>query len=307
MPQSCINILLTTNESFAQHCAVCIKSIQLNNPATNINIVIASLDLTSQSQELLMSMANSNSIQIKIVHFDNKKLAALPQIGKYSKDIYLRLWVDELFEEFSPEKVLYLDADTIVVGSLQDLWAIELGDNLIAAVDIPDSTSHVRCHLPLEKGYFNSGVLLFNVPAWRNEKCLEKIIDFLHENKEIALNPDQDALNGLFHDRRITLDYIYNAISPFFRQSGFPSIAKEHLDRIRLEVKIVHFNGKARPWIYGCNHPYRNKYLSYLSQTPWKNNKVTGRSLIKVIKRAISQLLSMDTFVKLPKNKINGH
>jgi len=302
-----LDILLTTNENFAQHCAVCIKSLQLNHPNIKINVKIASLELTVTAKQNLYSMSDDNAnINIDIVDFDKTKLDALPQIGNYTKDIYLRLWVDEFFQESNIDRVLYLDADTIVVDSLITLWELPLNDNILAAVDIPESTSHNRCHLPKEFNYFNSGVILFNIKLWKQENCLQQIITFLHENKEIALNPDQDALNGLFHDRRITLDYTYNAISPFFRKKGFKSISIEDLSTIQKNVKIVHFNGRARPWIYGCNHPYKNQYLRYLRLTPWKKQKLLNKSFKSFIKRHISLLFKLDTFVKIPRNLIKG-
>ncbi|MGO4893897.1 glycosyltransferase family 8 protein [Flavobacterium sp. W21_SRS_FM6] len=296
-------ILLTTNEAFAQHCAVCISSLIANNSDTFFSIVIASLELSNDTKEKLSSMTEPNRCSINLVEFDKNKLDALPQIGYYSKDIYLRLWVDEFFADSTPDKVLYLDADTITVDSLDELWQLDMQDNLLAAVDIPDSTSHNRCHLPLDIGYFNSGVLLFNVPLWKKERCLEQIITFLNDNKAIALNPDQDALNGLFYNRRITLDYTYNAISPFFRKAGFPSLTREALSTIRKNVKIVHFNGKARPWLFSCNHPYQQKYLQYLATTPWKASPLEEKSFVMAIKKKLRIFLNKETFVQIKKLK----
>ncbi len=300
-----IQVLLTTNEAFAQHAAVCIKSLQVNNPNLTINIVIASLELTPETQKKLLTLSIPKKCHIKLVEFDRNKLEPLPLIGKYSKDIYLRLWVDEYFKDIACDKVLYLDADTIVVNPLDDIINLDMGNNLIAAVDIPDSTSHNRCHLPKDKGYFNSGVLLFNVNLWRDEACLDQIISFLNENKEIALNPDQDALNGLFFDRRITLNHTFNAISPFFRKKGFPSIGNRELAEIRQNVTIVHFNGRSRPWLYGCNHPYERKYNQYLLQTPWKDKTNEGFTVLKFIKKQLRVLLGTETFVTL--KKLNGN
>jgi lipopolysaccharide biosynthesis glycosyltransferase len=295
-----MSILLTTNEAYAQHAAVCIKSVIINNPNTQLYFIVASLKLQQATKMKLSQLTEcSPLIDIDIVDFDHNKLEILPQIGNYTKDIYLRLWVDELFEKTSPDKVLYLDADTIVVDSLNELWNMPLGDNLIAAVDIPNSTSHERCHLPKEKGYFNSGVLLFNVKLWRKENCLAQISAFLEENKAIALNPDQDALNGLYHDRRITLPSIYNAITPFFKQKNQLNLEKTKLADIQKNVVIIHFNGAARPWFLSCAHPYQQRYFDYLKQTPWHDFECTDKGFFTLFKKYLRRLIGIENFVKI--------
>lgn len=293
-------ILLTTNEAFAQHCGVCIQSVIENNINTVIHVVVASLNLSEQSKSKLRKMAELNqNLSITIVDFDEKKLDQVPQIGVYSKDIYLRLWVDEFFSELQPDKVLYLDADTIVVDDLNELWSLDLADNVIAAVNIPNAATHQRLGLPSDIKYFNSGVLLFNMPLWIENNCRQQLFDWLEENKETAKNPDQDALNACFYQQRITLDYTYNAISPFFRVKNELGLTAQELEKIRAHVKIVHFNGNARPWIYGCNHPYQKSYFKYLAKTPWANFVPPDKSLWVAFKKYMRKYIGLENFVAI--------
>lgn len=300
-----MKILIATNEAYAQHAAVCLLSLRKNNQDAELNVKLASLDLSSHSMNKLYSLAKAQSIILEIVDFKAAVLDDWPQIGVYSKEIYIRLWVDEFFANEDVEKVLYLDADTIVVDELSELWEIDLKDKMLAAVDIPGSTSHYRCHLPKEYSYFNSGVLLINIKKWRDESARDSVLTFLTENKEIALNPDQDALNGLFYKQRVSLDYTYNAISPFFRKATLLNyLTRGQLKDIIDNVKIVHFNGRSRPWHYDCNHPYQKKYLEYLSQTPWAKCAPEATSSWQAIKKKLRVLLGLESFVQL--SRLNG-
>ncbi|WP_165312835.1 glycosyltransferase family 8 protein [Vibrio ziniensis] len=293
------NILFTTDEKFAQHCGVCTVSLLKNNPRERFSIVVVGMGLSESSQKNLKACVNCfDNAVLEIVDFQKEKLIDFPQIGHYQKNIYLRLWVDEFFGD-DVEKVLYLDVDTIVVDSISELFEIDLKDNVLASVNIPFATSHNRCHLPLEYEYFNSGVLIFNLKQWRLEDGRQKILDFLLKNSDIALNPDQDALNGVFYKKRLTLDYTYNAITPFFKKELFKKLGVRELSRIRENVKIVHFNGNARPWIYTCNHPYQRVYFKYLKYTPWSSYIPEDKSVFNYIKKQLRFMLGIESFVKL--------
>lgn len=300
-----INLLLTTDERYAQHCAVCIRSIIDNNNEVGLNIVVAGLALSQETINKLMSFNADDSCKITVVQFDERKLKEFPEIGVYPKDIYIRLWVEELFP--TEDKVLYLDVDTIVVAPLLPLWETDLGENILAAVDIPDSTSHNRCHLPAEYSYFNSGVILFNVTKWQRLLCRKTICDFLWANAKIALNPDQDALNGCFYKNRLVLDYHWNLISPFFKNTGFPSITKEKILDLQLNPKIIHFNGAGgKPWHFTSLHPYQSKYFYYLSRTPYFDFLPADKSLINILKKHVRRVFSLDTFISIPPHKLKG-
>lgn len=297
-----MNVLFAINESFSQHCAVCIQSIKSNNPSVKINIVVVAMDLTNNSIVSIESMESEN-VRITTKNFDAEELDDFPQLSFYSKDIYLRLWVARYFPE--EDKVLYLDADTIVVGSLLPLWGVDIGDNVLAAVNIPHFDQHEKRGLPLGSDYFNSGVILFNMDLWRKEDRILQIRNYLIENSERMYCPDQDALNAIFISQKKSLDFKFNAITPFFKKGALQGyISESEVERVRDEVTVVHFNGLARPWLYSTNHPYQKKYIQYLLQTAWANNVPRPSSIVEFLKKKIRQLSGRDSFVSL--RQLNG-
>lgn len=299
-----INILYCSDERGIQHCAVSLISLVENNIDSNLNVVIVGNKLTSDSKERLTEINSKyDNLTLNIIEFNWNKLSEYPQIGQYSKDIYLRLWVEEFFDE-SVDKVLYFDIDTLVVDDITPLWNTLMDNAVIAAVDIPFSDSHKRCHLPAEYNYFNSGVLLFNVQIWKEERCRQQLLEFLKLNKDIALNPDQDALNGCFYDRRITLDYRYNLISPFFRKQTLNEIKQLKNSEVERAV-VIHFNGISKPWFYACNHPYQKRYDDYLRRSPWCEYIPPDKHFIVGVKKYLGILSGRESFVKL--KNLKGH
>ena len=101
----------------------------------------------------------------------------------------LRLFAD-MIEEI-PDKILYLDTDTVINNNLEELYNINVDDYELGAVtDIYNWASPSRW---FKKFYFNAGVLLLNMKKIRETKMLEKT-RYLCLTKRMAYM-DQDALN----------------------------------------------------------------------------------------------------------------
>jgi lipopolysaccharide biosynthesis glycosyltransferase len=108
---------------------------------------------------------------------------------------YYRLLAPRLLPT-SISKILYLDSDIIIRGSLCDLWNTDVADCALAAV--ANFWDDHRTDLGLAEGtkYFNSGVLLINLQFWRQNNVPERAISFAKENPEKVRFHDQDALNA---------------------------------------------------------------------------------------------------------------
>src|SRR5262245_22172843 len=107
---------------------------------------------------------------------------------------YARLLIPDLFPT-SVEKVLYLDADCVVVGDLLALWHFDMGSAAIAAVHDPVGATMEReggINLD-EKTFVNSGVMLMNLMVWRREGLAATAIAFAKKHSPRSL--DQPGIN----------------------------------------------------------------------------------------------------------------
>lgn len=288
-----VNILMCTNALFQQHVAVCLASLLANTPDLFFEIVI----VTRVSEELdedklrrsLVRFPN-NSLSFRKFELPDDLLLPLHPESHYTVDTYTRLWLGEFFPA-TADRVLYLDADIVVVGSIAPLWSIDLAGALMGAVDIPGSDRGVtRLAMRAEDGYFNAGVLVIDLKQWRATRAQETVVDYIRANPD-RVRYDQDALNACFYSRTKRLDYKWNVIRPFFREPLALPLKRAEIEAVRREAQIIHFNGGSKPWSYFCDHPRRAEYEKYLRMTAWQDYVPPDRTPLNRLRKGMSAIL----------------
>ena len=215
----------------------------------------------------------------------------LPVVAEhYTIDTYSRLWVAEFFPA-DTEKVLYLDSDMVVVGPIDELWDTDLGGHVLAAVTIPGSNRCPSLGIPEQYGYFQSGVLLFDLARWREERVFERLFTWLTNNPRKIVDADQDVLNACLYDRRLGLPYIWNVIAPFYFDYHPLGMSEEARREVTRLARIIHFNGPMKPWSYMSRHPRRADYWKYLKLTDWRDFEPTDKSFINWGKKHFGPLV----------------
>jgi lipopolysaccharide biosynthesis glycosyltransferase len=288
-----VNILMCTNALFQQHAAVCLASLLANNSDLFFDIVIVGRTTEQLDEKKLRgSLAGfpNHTMTCRTFSPPSDLLLPLHPAGHYTIDTYTRIWLTEFFPP-TVDRVLYLDADIVVVGSIAPLWRTDLGGELMGAVDIPGSDQGVRLlGMRLEEGYFNAGVLLIDLAVWRASRAEQIVIHYIRTHPE-RLEYDQDALNACF--RRVTkrLDYKWNVIRPFFREPLALPLERAEIEAVRRDALIIHFNGGSKPWSYFCDHPRRAEYDKYLRMTEWRDYVPPDRTLLNRLRKMVSSLL----------------
>jgi lipopolysaccharide biosynthesis glycosyltransferase len=136
-----VNTLLCTNALFLQHAAVCLASLLANNPELFFDVVIVAQATETLDEEKLrrsLTQFPNHSVTFRKFAIPNDLLLPLNPLAHYTIDTYTRLWLNEFFPA-NVDRVLYLDADIVVVDSIAPLWTADLDGALMAAVDIPGS------------------------------------------------------------------------------------------------------------------------------------------------------------------------
>jgi lipopolysaccharide biosynthesis glycosyltransferase len=287
-----VSILMCTNALFLQHTAVCLASLLANNPDAFFDIVIVRRATEELNEEKLRrSLAGFSNHSLTFQKFTPPADLLLPlePHAHYTIDTYTRLWLGEFFPE-QVTRVLYLDADIVVVGGISQLWQTDLDGALMGAVDIPGSDQGVRrLGMRLEEGYFNAGVLLIDLAQWRATRGEITVLDYIRAYPE-RVSYDQDALNACFRSRTKRLDYKWNVIRPFYREPLVLPLGRTEIETIRHDARIIHFNGGSKPWSYFCDHPRRAEYERYLRMTEWRNYVPADRTLMNMVRKGISAM-----------------
>lgn len=204
-----------------------------------------------------------------------QQLEQLPVTDRISVAMWNRIFLPDLLPNV--ERVLYVDADTIIMQPLDELWQLDLDGFALAAVDnVLEKRFQSRpCELGFatDQSYFNSGVLLINLDWWRERGVTHDILTFATDRTRVLLWPDQDALNVLLGKHRLPLSPSWNAQnSLFFLPLATEYFSESDIRRACKRPAILHFEGPgfAKPWHFLCVHPYKVQYRKYRRKTPWR-------------------------------------
>ncbi|KZT20642.1 glycosyltransferase family 8 protein [Neolentinus lepideus HHB14362 ss-1] len=180
------------------------------------------------------------------------------------------------------ERVLYLDADTLIRKPVLDLWRTDMkGSSCAAALDVGYPMGHNRVG---RNPYFNAGVMLLDLTKIRLKTdelfALAKDEGFSYSFK------DQDVLNEHFSGDWMKISLTWNA-QGLGTYADIPSPDREVIDYNELkDPAIVHFTGPvhpgaaivlnpwvqpftAKPWGYAGSpeHPFQTEWWETLERT----------------------------------------
>lgn len=90
------------------------------------------------------------------------------------------------------QKVIYLDCDLVVNGSIQDFWDTDVSDYAVGCVEdmwSGKSDNYTRLHYDASFSYFNAGVLLVNLNYWREIGFQQKAVKYIsrHVNELVLM------------------------------------------------------------------------------------------------------------------------
>lgn len=218
----------------------------------------------------------------------------LPVSEKYPVSIYYRLLLPRIVSD-SVKKIIYLDTDLIIQRDLGQLWDIDLVDNYVLAVpnlcqryiSQTNHLDHKKFGIPEDCKYFNTGVLVINLEKWRSDKVAERAIEFIEQNPDHVLFPDQDALNIVLAGQWAELDPRWNQMHAIHEYTSWKESPydEETYYQVLHHPYIVHFTTPPKPWQSHCKHPRQDLFFSYLDQTAWRGwrNTIWRRAWRKAV------------------------
>jgi len=222
---------------------------------------------------------------------------ALPFISPYgrrSTATYRRSYLDTLYPEL--DRIVFIDADTMIRRDLAPLWQADLGGRPVGAVRDPWWMTDPAREALFPGGYFNGGLLLLDLAAWRTQGLAARLADYVRAWKSgnrIGLAGDAAALANIWgfqNEMNAALAGLWTPLpaewnaSLFHHSSKLPQTAS--IARARNDPGIVHFMGHEKPWddIFAAlsdSHaeyqPWRQAADAALPQFAWPGAYVAGR------------------------------
>ena len=304
-----LSILYQFNDSYAPYAGVSIYSLLENNPkAEAVDIYFLGEKLSPFCISRLESLVRQYGRRITFLN-SGRILNKIRELGipKYRGSFAANM---KLF--FSSEmnavtgRLLYIDSDTLVTGSLEELFRLPMGEYPLAmALDSLGQKHKAYIGLRKEDPYFNSGVILFDLKKWRELDCEKRLAEHARCFRAHYMSPDQDLLNVALKgyigrlDARFNFQPVYYRYSVriyrcYWMQEGYYS-GEELLDAKRQPVILHFFRFLGEfPWDAGSLHPYAEVFADYLARSPWKDLRRQAsvqRSVVFRIERFLYRIL----------------
>jgi lipopolysaccharide biosynthesis glycosyltransferase len=274
-------VVLAADEAFAMQLSVALHSLALTGE--RYQVFVLSDRMAAETQARVVAHLPR---EVTVTWVEVSRDAVTPGQHLRHGNLDSALPTASLFRLLAPEllpascqRFVYLDADVLVEDSLQELWELDLGDHLLAAVGDPwISWLGAPSALPWEEmdlnpgaEYFNAGVLLVDVARWRAERTTARAVSILRSHK--LRHADQCALNAVAAQRWRRLPPRWNLqtghMHPNHNAWGLDGRAA--LAEAVANPAVVHFTNDeiGRPWQASCRHPRAARWFEVLERTPY--------------------------------------
>lgn len=224
-----IPIFFAVDDAYIPLLEVTVQSlVETKNEKDIYRIRILYTNVNEKNKKEIMKYSKDN-VKIEFVNVQ-KELERLQ--GKllvrdyYSNATYYRILIPNIYKQY--DKVIYLDADIVILEDIAELYKINMEDSLLAGVPEPWFEQYNEFQEYAEKiigvtnykKYINVGVLLMNLKELRAMDFENVFLNLLDVVKYTFLQ-DEDYINRICRGKIKYIDpswnvcgYLYNAPNP---------------------------------------------------------------------------------------------
>lgn len=245
-----INILVTLDENYLPQLNVMLFSLIESNPESFFDVYLLHSHVREEAVSATRRILGGNG-RLIMTKAENIGLENAPTTSRYPAEMYYRIFAAKYFPE-TVDRVLYLDPDIIVNGSLKTLYALPMEEYFFAAAShngmFMRKFNGVRLDMEVNSPYINSGVMLMNLELLRCEQNFEDVFSFIEKKKNTLILPDQDIISSLYGSRIYALDsFRYNMTERMYLLHS-PFEKTLTAEWVRTHSKIIHYCGRNKPW-----------------------------------------------------------
>ena len=230
-----VNIGFNINAAFFMQMGVAATSILENNKDKKFNIHIFVDSYNEDDLEKVKKTAEKYQQNFYVYVIDMKPFEGFHlKMNRFSRVTYLRLIMPKILKEIT-DKLLYMDADMICLGDIDQFVNLNLDGKPIAAVsDSPDAVEYRTKFLHMKNGkYFNDGIMWIDINEWEKEHITEKAFYYQGADPKKFLGQSQDIINMVVDGNALFIGHKFN------QYAG---------DNMPEDTLICHFLGRYKPW-----------------------------------------------------------
>ncbi len=285
-----INISYACNEAYMEQTTVSLVSLFKNcSSPSKLHIFFIDMGVTDFSKDEMRKLVESYGSQLTIVPFESIAfdLNTSEKTGRHIKSVYAKLFYGRLP---NIEKIIYLDSDMVITGDIKNLWDIDLNGNVVAGVETLHTVEDNKKigYLASDRA-INDGMVVMDLRKWRDEKYLEKCLEFIEENNGEPPVLSEGTINAVCKGNIQIIHPRYNLMSAIVGESikkiegltGRKYYTQKEIDEATRNPCIIHYLSGFynRPWCKRCTHPMKDEYLKYRKMTKWANEPLQDKDL----------------------------
>lgn len=266
-----IFFLTTLDQNYLPQLQVLLTSIAINNPEDTFGLYLLHSAISEENLAGIRRQCDAYGYSFSPIRVEDDLFRGAPVTRQYPREMYYRLLAPHLLPR-CVQRVLYLDPDTLVINPLRPLWETDLKGNLFAAAahtgktELANSVNQLR--LGTDRAYYNSGVLLMDLEAGRQEIQPQVLFDYVAQHRKELILPDQDVLNALYSQQILPLeDALWNYDARNYSSYLLRSGGVYDMRWVMEHTAIVHFCGKGKPWKPKYIHRFGILYQHYAQMT----------------------------------------
>ncbi|WP_165156836.1 glycosyltransferase family 8 protein [Parabacteroides sp. ZJ-118] len=282
-------VAYSCNDGYILQTGISLISLFENNRSFNqIEVVLISKGISRENIVVIEKICERYNRTLRIVDFDQIAYdLKLTSTGRHIATIYAKIFFSRLS---AIDKILYIDSDTIINGSVAEFYNTDLSDSYMGMVKTytGEEAKNVLGMKP-DASFFNDGVALVNVDYCRKNNLITKCLSVINSYDGNPPVLSEGVLNKVCEGHIKTVSPRFNMMAglyqiirldPTFLSKKLNYSESELRDSCRNPVIIHYLSGfYDRPWNKGCSHPLRDIFLQYKSISPWKDTPLYKRNL----------------------------
>lgn len=276
-----MNIAYSCNDHYIPQTGISMISLFENNKeVVDICVYLVSKDISIKNVEILRSICDKYQRELIVVNFDNIAYdLKLSSTGRHIATIYTKVFFSRIH---GLDKIIYFDSDTVIIGSLQELWDMPLDNCYMGVVETFPSKFTSELGIPADAPFFNDGMAICNVGYCRKNDLIGQVLKVVEEFDGNPPTLSEGALNKVCFGKVKYISPKYNLMAGLQHLCSLDSkhvshilhsYTKEELEDACAHPVMIHYLTAFynRPWFTPCTHPYKNEYFKYKAMSPWSD------------------------------------
>lgn len=277
-----------SSDFFCPHTGISILSLFENNKNLIEKLFVLDYGILDENKAKLNKLSADYNVPLEYIDAGAVLYGIKDRLNissfRGSLATYSRAFIDFIMPDYV-DRLLYIDSDTVVNGSVKELIDVDMTGKVIAGIadidrygkKVPDG------EFPLLTGnklYIGCGIVLYSVSNWRAFKCSDMIAEVCRKNIPFRF-ADQTLINNAIPEKYMRkLPLKYNFIAHIYHPNwvkrmlrGGSWYTEAELDEAVNSPVVIHYAGSPlyRPWYDGCKSRRREEYLKYKAMSPWSD------------------------------------